>query len=231
MAFDGQPVPSTEYQIPVAKISDEKSVVVTATGDVVQGNFYEIEGFFGAAMTNGKAGDKVVLNIEQAEYSTVQVVDGATFSVGSLVYWDGTAFNDVGTSNRLVGRCTSYDSVNKVLTFILGPQALSSDGQSVVVLAAQVGTLGDLTTTAKNSIVAAINELDGEMGALASLTTTAQNNVVAAINEIDAKVAEKVNPIADVENLSVSDATDLQAVATKLNALLTALTNAGLMAN
>ena len=122
MAFDGQPVPSTEYQIPVAKISDGKSVVVTATGDVVQGNFYEIEGFFGAAMTNGKAGDKVVLNIEQAEYSTVQVVDGATFSVGSLVYWDGTAFtNDVGTSNRLVGRCTSYDSVNKVLTFILGP--------------------------------------------------------------------------------------------------------------
>jgi len=124
MAFDGQPVRSTEYQIPVAKISDGKSVVVTATRNVVQGNFYGIQGFFGAAMTNGKAGDKVVLNIEQAEYSTVQVVDGATFSVGSLVYWNGTAFtNDVGTSNRLVGRCTSYDSVNKVLTFILGTQA------------------------------------------------------------------------------------------------------------
>ena len=126
MVYPGQPVPTTEYQIPVAKISDGKSVVVTATGDVgdvVQGNFYKIEGFFGAAMTNGKAGDKVVLNIEQAEYSAVQVVDGATFNVGSLVYWNGTAFtNDVGTSNRLVGRCTSYDSVNRVLTFILGPQ-------------------------------------------------------------------------------------------------------------
>jgi len=42
MAFDGQPVSSTEYQIPVAKISDGKSVEVTATGKVVQGNFYGI---------------------------------------------------------------------------------------------------------------------------------------------------------------------------------------------
>ena len=123
MVYPGQPVPTTEYQIPVAKISDGKSVVVKATGDVVQGNFYEIEGFFGAAMTNGKEGDKVVLSIEQAEYSTVQVVNDATFIVGSLVYWDETAFTNVETSNRLVGRCTSYDSVNKVLTFILGPQA------------------------------------------------------------------------------------------------------------
>ena len=123
MAYTGQPVPTTEYQIPVAKISDGKSVVVTATDDVVQGKFYAIEGFFGVAMTNGKKGDKVVLNIEQAEYSTVQVVDVATFSVGNLVYWNGTAFtNNDGTSNRLVGRCTSYDSEKKVLTFILGPQ-------------------------------------------------------------------------------------------------------------
>jgi len=92
---------------------------------VVAGEFYEIEEFFGVAMTNGKKGDKVVLNIEQAEYSTVQVAHGATFSVGSLVYWNGTAFTSAaGTSNRLVGRCTSYNSVNNVnvLTFILGPQ-------------------------------------------------------------------------------------------------------------
>lgn len=128
MAFDGQPVPSTEYQIPQPKVSDGQSVVVTATDNVVAGEFYEIGDFLGVAMTNGKAGDKVVLNIEQAEYSTGQVVDSATFSVGSLVYWDGTASaftNEVGTNNRLVGRCTSYDSEKKVLTFILGPQAYS----------------------------------------------------------------------------------------------------------
>lgn len=219
MAFDGQPVPSTEYQIPVAKISDGKSVVVTATGDVVQGNFYEIEGFFGAAMTNGKAGDKVVLNIEQAEYSTVQVVDGATFSVGSLVYWDGTAFtNDVGTSNRLVGRCTSYDSVNKVLTFILGPIDTELSVDAVTTLANQVGDLSTLNTTNKSKVVLAVNEVNTKVGDLATLTTSVKTSAVAAINAVNAKKAANVDP-----------ATDTTDIVAQFNALLTALINAGLM--
>ena len=129
MVYPGQPVPTTEYQIPVAKISDGKSVVVTAPGVVVQGNFYEIEGFFGAAMTNGKTGDKVVLNIEQAEYQTTKVASGKTFTVGQIVYWDGAAFTSdamTGTTpHRVAGRCTSWDNTNKVLTFILAPQAYS----------------------------------------------------------------------------------------------------------
>ena len=132
MAFDGQPVPSTEYQIPQPKVSDGQSVVVTATtatGDVVAGEFYEIKDFLGAAMTNGKAGDKVVLNIEQAEYQTTKVASGKTFTVGQIVYWDGTQFTSDATTgttpHRVAGRCTSWDNTNKVLTFILGPQAYS----------------------------------------------------------------------------------------------------------
>jgi len=127
MAFDGQPVPSTEYQIPQAKVSDGQSVVVTATGDVVAGEFYEIEGFLGAAMTNGKEGDKVVLNIEQAEYQTTKVASDKTFTVGQIVYWNGAAFtpdaNTDTTPHRVAGRCTSW--ANNVLTFILAPQAYS----------------------------------------------------------------------------------------------------------
>jgi len=129
MAFDGQPVLSTEYQIPQPKVSDGQSVVVTATDDVVAGEFYEIEGFLGAAMTNGKAGDKVVLNIEQAEYQTTKVASGKTFTVGQIVYWDRTQFTSdakTGTTpHRVAGRCTSWDNANKVLTFILAPQAYS----------------------------------------------------------------------------------------------------------
>jgi len=129
MAFDGQPVLSTEYQIPQPKVSDGQSVVVTATGDVVAGEFYEIEGFLGVAMTNGKAGDKVVLNIEQAEYQTTKVASGKTFTVGQIVYWDRTQFTSdakTGTTpHRVAGRCTSWDNINKVLTFILAPQAYS----------------------------------------------------------------------------------------------------------
>jgi len=129
MAFDGQPVPSTEYQIPQPKVSDGQSVVVTATGDVVAGEFYEIKDFLGAAMTNGKAGDKVVLNIEQAEYQTTKVASSTTFTVGQIVYWDGTQFTSDATTDttphRVAGRCTSWDNTNGVLTFILAPQAYS----------------------------------------------------------------------------------------------------------
>jgi len=69
----------------------------------------------------------------------------------------------------------------------------------------KVGSLAALTTTAKGSVQAAINELDADthlpgtgtvtddmlatdvkVGSLAALTTTAAGNVVAAINEVDA---------------------------------------------
>ena len=74
----------------------------------------------------------------------------------------------------------------------------------------EVGTLSALTTTAKDNVVAAINELDTdignevtareqadtvlgtridtEVGTLSALTTTAKDNVVAAINEVNGKV-------------------------------------------
>jgi len=129
MAFDGQPVLSTEYQIPQPKVSDGQSVVVTATGNVVAGEFYEIKGFLGVAMTNVVGGGTVVLNIEQAEYQTTKVASGKTFTVGQIVYWDGTAFTSDAktdtTPHRVAGRCTSWDDTNNVLTFILAPQAYS----------------------------------------------------------------------------------------------------------
>ena len=60
------------------------------------------------------------------------------------------------------------------------------------------GALGSLTTTAKGTLVAAVNDVDarlgtvetavnGKIGALTSLTTVAQGTLVAAINEVDAQ--------------------------------------------
>lgn len=48
-----------------------------------------------------------------------------------------------------------------------------------------IGTLSELTTTAKDNLVAAINEVDGDIGDLSGLTTTAKNNLVAALNELN----------------------------------------------
>lgn len=237
MAYVGQPVPSTVVNINAAKVSDGKSVRVTVPENttIEAGKFYLLDGFLGAAFQSVTTGvgetAEVILNIEQAEFETDQTkeADRATMVVGKDIYWDkNNKYFTLSGTDIYAGKITAATDENGVIWFKLAERPFSLD--DVTTLAAQVGTLGDLTTTAKNSIVAAINEVDGEMGTLASLTTTAKNNVVAAINEVDAKVAEKVDPIADVENLSIDDATGLQAVATQLNALITALTAAGLMA-
>lgn len=57
-----------------------------------------------------------------------------------------------------------------------------------------IGTLSNLTTTAKTNLVAAINEIDSDVGTntfaigtLSNLTTTAKTNLVSAVNEINGK--------------------------------------------
>jgi len=212
MAYTGQPVPSTVYNIGYGKISDGKSVKVTVpeSTKVEAGKFYLLDGFLGCAVQSVETGAgetaEVVLNIEQAEYETDQTkeADRATMAVGTDIYWDkDNKYFTLSGTDIYAGKITAAADENGVIWFKLAERPFSLD--DVTTLAAQVGTLGSLTTTAKNSIVA-------------------------AVNEVNAKAAEKVDPIADVENLSVSDATDLQAVATQLNALITALTAAGLMA-
>ena len=75
--------------------------------------------------------------------------------------------------------------------------------------ATSIGTLSNLTTTAKTDLVSAVNEIDGEVatntnniatntsniatnttqiGTIANLTTTAKTDLVVAANEINAKV-------------------------------------------
>ena len=201
MAYVGQPVPSTVYNIGYGKISDGKSVKVTVpeSTKVEAGKFYLLDGFLGCAFQSVETGAEetaeVVLNIEPAEYETDQTktTDRASMTVGKDIYWDkSNKYFTLSATDIYAGKITSAADENGVIWFKLAERPFSLD--DVTTLAAQVGTL------------------------------------VAAINEVNAKVAEKVDPIADVENLSVSDETDLQSVATKLNSLITALTAAGLMA-
>jgi hypothetical protein len=105
----------------------------------------------------------------------------------------------------------------------------------------QVGTLASLTTTAKDSLVAAINELDADTvvinsaitteaaaraaadGELASLTTDAKGNLVAALNEVDAHVdAEAVRAVAAEGVLTTAVATEATDRATAVSAEATA---------
>lgn len=121
--------PTTTYNQYRAKVSDGKSVRVVADEKVEAGLFYEFSGFFGAAFQSVDSGDEVILNIEQAEYETDQIVEADDFNVGDKIYFkEGkftTATDDGGeepTAHRLVGRVTQGKDENGIIWFILGPQ-------------------------------------------------------------------------------------------------------------
>lgn len=127
MVQTGHPVPTTVTPSIRAKISDGKSVVVTApAGGVAAGLFYQIGGWFGAAFATVAAGLPVALNLEQAEYEATagQVVATPAFTAGGHVFWDAAAsrLTPVATGNRLVGRAVSVLAGN-VPRFVLYDQA------------------------------------------------------------------------------------------------------------
>ncbi len=210
MAYTGQPVPSTVYDAARAKVSDGKSVrvAVPESTAVEAGKFYLLGGFLGVAMQSVTTGAgetaEVILNIEPAEFETDQIkaTDKASMTAGADIYWDdaaGAKHFTVTAKAVYAGKITVAADDNNVIWFKLAERPFALD--DVTTLAAAVGDLGDLTTTAKNSIVAALNELD-------------------------AKAAAKVDAIADP-----GEETTAAAVATQLNALITALTAAGLMSD
>ncbi|HHX86705.1 MAG TPA: DUF2190 family protein, partial [Firmicutes bacterium] len=108
MAYTGQPVPSTVYNLGGGKISDGKSVKVTVpeSTKVVAGKFYLLDGFLGCAFQSVETGvgetAEVVLNIEPAEFETDQTkeADRASMTVGKDIYWDNTEkhFTVTGTA-------------------------------------------------------------------------------------------------------------------------------------
>lgn len=99
-----------------------------------------------------------------------------------------------------------HDGVNtKVVAVAVGDGTITNDKMAAD---AKVGSLAALTTTAKGSLQAAINELDGEHGDLATLTTTAKNTLVEAINELDADVAAITPPTVNSVKKDLNGTTD-----------------------
>jgi len=132
MAYVGQPVSSTVFNVNTAKVSDGKSVRVTVPVNttIEAGKFYLLDGFLGVAFQSVQTAPgqtaEVVLNIEQAEYDTNQIDTNQNFAKGTLIYWDAdnNRFTETSTGNRLAGRVTQAKDSNGVICFILGPQVV-----------------------------------------------------------------------------------------------------------
>jgi hypothetical protein len=108
-------------------------------------------------------------------------------------------------------------------------QALGTD---VKTLTTSIGVLVNLNTTAKTSLVLAINEVlaasaanTSKIGDTATLTTTAKTNLVAAINEINAALGA-VDVSGLIDDLAASTVTDKTYSANKITNLISAATAA-----
>jgi hypothetical protein len=62
-----------------------------------------------------------------------------------------------------------------------------------------IGTVANLTTTDKASLVKAINEHDSEIGTLSNLTTTDKTSLVVAVNELDSVKLEGLLTDSDID--------------------------------
>jgi len=103
-----------------------------------------------------------------------------------------------------------------------GETGIDTNDENITSLQGAVGTLTNLTTDAKTSLVAAINEVDSHAnsannnaGTLSNLTTDAKNNLVAAINEVDGHADSAATAIGDMTDLETT-ATDLVGAANEL---------------
>lgn len=135
---------------------------------------------------------------------------------------------------------TDYNGdMNKIDTAIYDADALARVNESAI------GNLTDLTTTAKNNLVSAINELDGEVttntanistntsnistnatnistnatniGNLNNLTTASKTNLVSAINEVDANSDSNTSAIGTLTNLSTNEKSNLVGAINEVN--------------
>ena len=102
-------------------------------------------------------------------------------SIGTLFGKIRKWFADLGTA--------AFQGVSNVLTQTSDGYVL--DARQGKTLADRIGTLSSLLTTAKTSLVNAVNELFNKIGDLADLATTEKGDVVGAINEINAGLSDK----------------------------------------
>lgn len=105
-------------------------------------------------------------------------------------------------------------------------------GVDVKALTTAIGVLANLNTTAKTSLVLAVNEVlaasaanTTKIGDTATLTTTAKTNLVAAINEINAALGA-INLSALIDDLAASSVTDKTYSANKITNLIAAAVTA-----
>ena len=150
---------------------------------------------------------------------------------GGWVVWNGTLYeaqNDIHVGDAyVVGGNIIAKTVESFVADVI--TAIGNEATARInadnALAADIGTLANLTTTDKSNLVNAINEVDGDLaqevtdrtnadnaiindvGTLANLTTTDKSTLVGAINEVNSTGGGAIGKIGDLTNLKTTDKT------------------------
>jgi hypothetical protein len=111
------------------KVSPGLGIKVTVPESTIieQGKFYVLDGILGMALQSVTTGAgetaEIVLDIENAEYETGQVLASDTFSKGTKIYYDTTnkRFTTTATSNIFAGVVTVAEDAGNIIWFLFKP--------------------------------------------------------------------------------------------------------------
>lgn len=130
-----RPYPTVRHTGKRGKVGEGDSVKVIADGAVKAHELVSAQGFFGmvtdikdkntgdTGKREGIAGDEVSLTIEQAQYETTLIDEGADYAVGTDVYWDDATKKVVETeTDLLIGRVTRTKAPGGAIWILLLPQ-------------------------------------------------------------------------------------------------------------
>lgn len=132
--------------------------------------------------------DATVIFSQASSRTNINSGDSIGTLFGKIRKW----FADLGTA--------AFQGVSNVLTQTSVGYVL--DARQGKTLADRIGTLSSLLTTAKTSLVNAVNELFNKIGDLDDLGTTEKGDVVGAINEINAGLSDGIK-IVDILECTV----------------------------
>ncbi len=119
----------------------------------------------------------------------------------------------VGSVHQIAMILVHTDTANMYIKWTHGNATWGVNQYVQIYNTNQTGLLSSLTTTAKNTLVAATNEVKANVGNLASLTTTVKTDTVSAINEVKANQG----------NLASLTTTDKTSLVGAINSLVTAV--------
>lgn len=149
-------------------------------------------------------------NIYPAQNGTLGTVRGST--TGDVSITDGNlTVNHAANATKLNNQTADYYARSAHLGTVANLTTTAKVAVTAInELDAEIGTVSGLKTEHKTTLVGATNEIHDDLGTVSSLTTTAKTNAVAAINELKTRIDTADGNITNLSNTKADKTNVLQ---------------------